>query len=456
MNVLVNSLSTLISFIFVLGLMIFVHEFGHFIAAKWLKIRVDIFSLGFGTRLFGFRRGDTDYRVCLLPLGGYVKLAGENPDETISGSPDEFLTRPKYQRLLVYFAGPVMNILMAILFLAVNYMAGIEMPKYLKEQPVIGQAPPESPAAKSGLQSGDLVLSVDGRKMTTWRDLQIAVGSSPNRELDFMIRRGSQDLSYKITTVSLGRGEIGSAGLVPFLPQPVVDRVEPASPADKAGVRKGDAVLRVEREGQVAEEQYAQIALIYGSEDKELTVTLKRGEEIIKSAIVPVKMNVPSNPGYNGQGRIGVSFKIPSILERYGVWVSLTESVRRNYEITLLTFDLLGKLFTGKASLKVMSGPIDIAVYSGEAARMGPLALIGFIAMISLQLGVFNLLPIPVLDGGQIFLLLLEGLIRRDISLNVKEQIAKVGFVLLILLMSVVLFNDLSKHASSWWGKMFP
>ncbi len=456
MNVLFNSLSTIVSFIFVLGLMIFVHEFGHFIAAKWLKIRVEIFSLGFGTRLFGFRRGDTDYRVCLLPLGGYVKLAGENPEDALSGSPDEFLTRPKHQRFLVYVAGPVMNIVMAVLFLAVNYMAGIEMPRYLKEPPVIGQAPPESPAAKAGVQSGDLILAVDGRAISTWKDLQIAVGSSPNRELDFSIRRGAQQLSYKITTISLGRGEIGSAGFVPYLLHPVVDRVEPASPADKAGLQKGDTLVRVEREGQAAEEQYAQIALIYGSEDKELTVTLKRGEEVLQRKVVPVRMNVPSNPGYSGQGRLGVSFRIPSLVERYGAWASLNESVRRNYEITLLTFDLLGKLFTGKASLKVMSGPIDIAVYSGEAARMGPLALIGFIAMISLQLGIFNLLPIPVLDGGQIFLLLLEGLIRRDLSLHVKEQIAKVGFILLILLMSVVLFNDLSKHTSSWWSKIFP
>ena len=456
MNVLVSSLSTLIAFIFVLGLMIFVHEFGHFIAAKWLKIRVDVFSLGFGTRLFGFRRGDTDYRVCVLPLGGYVKLAGENPEEAITGNPDEFLTRPKHQRLLVYFAGPVMNILLAILFLAVNYMAGIEMPQYLREKPMIGQALPESPAAKAGLQSGDLVLSVEGKKLATWKDLQIAVGTNPNRELEFVILRKQEELHVKMTTQSAGRGEIGIAGFVPYLLHPTVDQVEPSSPADKAGVHKGDVILRIRGEQQIAEEQYAQIALIHSSEGKELEVTLKRGEELLTCAVFPTRMSVPSTLSYNGQGRIGISFRVPSVVERYGPLISLRESLRRNYEITLLTFELLGKLLTGKASLKVMSGPIDIAVYSGEAARMGPLALIGFIALISLQLGVFNLLPIPILDGGQIFLLLLEGLIRRDLSLKVKEQIAKVGFVMLIMLMSVVIFNDLSKHMSSWWGKLFP
>ncbi len=456
MDSILNTIFTLAAFIFVLGVMIFIHEFGHFMAAKWLKIRVEIFSLGFGTRLWGFQRGETDYRVCLLPLGGFVKLAGENPDEEISGNADEFLSRPKYQRFLVYVTGPLMNILLAILFTAANFMVGVETPRYLKETPKIGLTPPDSPAAKAGLLSGDVILSVDGKKMDTWQDLRIAVGSNPNRELEFLVRRGEQEIPFKITTIAQGKGDIGSVGFVPYLPQPVVERVEAGYPAEKIGLRKGDVILQLRNEQQVAEDQYAMYSMIYGNEGKELQIAWKRGEQTFTGTVVPAKLDLPGSSPYPGQGRLGVGFSMPSVVERYGPLASLRESVRRNYEITVLTFDLLAKLFRGQASIKVMSGPIDIAVYSGEAARVGGMALIGFMALISLQLGIFNLLPVPVLDGGQIFLLFLEGLLRRDLSLKVKENINKVGFVLLILLMSVVIFNDISKHTSSWWDKLFP
>jgi regulator of sigma E protease len=334
-------------------------------------------------------------------------------------------------------------------------MVGIEMPKYLRQPPVLGTMSSESPAVKAGLQRLDKVLSVDGRSVATWEEMDLIVGTNPRKELNFLVLRDGREQQIAVMVEARGREEIGTAGLVPFVTRPMVARVEPASPAARADLRPNDVIVKVSAPNGVAEDQYAISPLISRNEGQEIEFILQRGDETLVKRLVPVRMAAGPDSSSPTQPRIGFSFKSESDLQRFGLLDSLRQSVQRNIEITLLTFSVIKKLFTGEASLKVMSGPIDIAYYSGEAARLGGHALMGFMALISLQLGVFNLLPIPVLDGGVIFLLLLEGLIRRDLSLKVKERITQVGFVFLVALMGLVILNDLSKHLWPLWDKWF-
>ncbi len=428
--------TNILALIFVLGVMIFVHEFGHFMVAKLLKIRVEVFALGFGPRIFGFRKGETHYRVNILPLGGYVKMTGESFDEELTGSRDEFLSRPKSHRLAVAVAGPLMNILLAIGLITANFMSGVEVPAYFHEPPVIGSIEPHSPAERAGLQIGDKILSVGDAKTHTWQDADLSIGTSPRRPVAITFERNGQRLSRTIVPEAISEAEIGSIGIDRVIPS-VVAAVDPNSPAERAGLRPGDQIMKVRSVG-VEVSTFAEVRrLISESEGKPLEFTVRRGDQIFARTITPTKIN--------GMVRIGYAPPNPTVIEKFGLARALSEALERSYKLTIITFHIVGKILTGEASIKAMSGPIEIAKYSGAAARAGASSLMTFMALISLQLGIFNLFPIPILDGGVIFLLLLEGLMGRDLSLRVKERIFQIGFIFLILLMGIVIFNDLNK-----------
>jgi len=437
---LLNSLGwTLGSFIFVLGIMIFVHELGHYLAAKWLKIRVDVFSLGFGPRLLGFRWGETDYRISILPLGGYVRMRGENFDDQLEGTPDEFLSRPKSHRFLVAVAGPLMNIILAVLLLAGNYMAGIQVPKYLSDPPVVASVLPASPAADAELQRGDRILSIGSVETPTWESLQIAVATNPGQSVTLRLERNAEILER---IIRIGEDSASGTGLLGVIPPSftAVSRVE-EGPAAQAGLKPGDIIVSVASGTKVESDHDAILDAIASSPGQPLEFTVRRGKETFQVPITPVEMD--------GKARIGVVIApIPNpetITERFGPITALGKSLARNYQLSALTFHIVGRLITGTTSIKMMSGPIEIARFSGQAASQGPMALIGFMSLISLQLGIFNLLPIPILDGGVIALLALEGILGRDLSLKAKERIFQVGFIFLVLLMSIVIFNDIAK-----------
>jgi regulator of sigma E protease len=436
-----NSLSwTIVWFVIVLGVMIFVHELGHHLMAKFLKIRVNVFSLGFGPRLVGFKRGETDYRVSLLPLGGYVKMAGEHYDDELTGSPDEFLSRPKSHRFAVAIAGPAMNIGLAILLLTMNFIVGVQVPAFMSEPAIVGYVVRESPAQEFDLREGDHIVSVAGDPTPTWEDLQLAIATSPGQLLEVEIIRNGESLQ-KLVRVdenpATGTGFLGVLSAV----HNVISEVQPG-PAEKAGLQAGDAIVKV-TDGEKTVELLPEILdLIGASKGTSLEFTVRRGDTTFTMPIVPVEID--------GQTRVGMLIgEVPYIetkLERYGPFEALTRSVQRSYQLTLMTVQVVGKLLTGQTSLKVMSGPIEIARYSGQAAAQGAQALTTFIAFISLQLGIFNLFPIPILDGGMIALILIEAVLRKDLSLKVKERIFQVGFVFLILLMGIVIINDISKN----------
>ena len=433
-----NSLGlTLISFVFVLGVLIFIHELGHHVVAKLLGIRVETFSLGFGPRLLGFRMGDTDYRVSLIPLGGYVKMTGENPDEELTGSEEEFLSRPKRHRFAVVIAGPLMNLGLAVALLSVGFMNGTEVPIYEKQPGVLGEVLPDSPAAASGLAQGDTIVAIDGDATPTWKDVQFSIATSPNllRELEYV--RGGETLSTEILIGSRGELGIGYIGIYPYVPY-FVSELQPDSPALQADLRTGDEVVSVGLGDEIKSGFYAIANLVSQSENEPLEFQIRRNGEILIKNIVPkVK---------EGRAQVGAFLKLDTEFEQYGPWGALKRSVSENIEMAELTFVTVGRLLTGRASINQMSGPIEIARFSGMAAQQGLLSLLTFMAIISLQLGLLNLLPIPILDGGVIALMAIESIIGRDLSLHVKERIIQVGLVFIVLLMGVVIFNDIAKQ----------
>jgi regulator of sigma E protease len=438
-----NSLSwTIASFALVLGIMIFVHELGHYLMAKYLGIRVEVFSLGFGPRLIGFRKGDTDYRISALPLGGYVRMKGENYEEELSGDPDEFLSRPKLHRFAVAIAGPAMNVFLAIALLATNYMIGVEVPVYLSEPTIVGHVTSDSPAEEAGFQVRDQILSVNGQDTPNWESFYLIVATSPNERLAIALKREEETLR-KVVKVREEDGDlsgIGWIGVSPPVTNVITELVE--GPAKDAGVEVGDEIVQVEAGEVVVRDLPEILDLIASMENQPVEFVFRRGDELLAKTVFPVMME--------DQVRIGVAilpaFPGETRTEQYGPFDALSQATQRCYQLTVLTFRLVGKLLTGTTSIKSMSGPIEIAKFSGRAAAEGMTALLGFMSLISLQLGIFNLFPIPILDGGVIALLAIEGLIGRDLSLKAKERIFQVGFLFLVLLMSIVIFNDISKN----------
>ncbi len=452
-------LETILAFIVVLGITITVHEFGHFAVAKLLKIRVVIFSIGFGPRLVGFVRGGTEYRLSPFPVGGYVKMAGETFDEERQGSPDEFLSHPKWHRFLVAIAGPFMNIILAIIILAATYLGGILVPRYPKEPAVVGPVAANSIAYRAGLRTGDRVVSIRHIAVWTWEDMEIALATAPKDGLDITVERDGQRLRLHFEApAGASTVDTFSLGFRYSLPWTVVERVDARSPAETAGLKKGDEILSVKSPTRTGQGYDAILNIISESKGIPLQFEVRRPTGARESG--QARTSSTQGPPQTGQvlyltitpteeqGRVIIGFapKIPTDLQKFGVLGAFMQSVRHNVETSILTFRIIGRILTGSASVKTISGPLEIARISGSAARTGSARVFfEFIGLISLQLGVFNLLPIPILDGGVIALLLVEALIRRDLSLGLKEKIVQAGFVFLILLMGFVVFNDLSK-----------
>ncbi len=446
---------TVVAFIVVLGITITIHEFGHFAMAKLLKIRVLVFSIGFGPRLVGFTRGGTEYRVSPIPVGGYVKMAGEAFGEERQGAPDEFLSHPKWHRFLVALAGPVMNILLAVFIVSFSYMEGVQVPRYLKGPAVIGPVAAGSIAQRAGLQSGDQIVSVHGTPVSTWEDMEIALATAPKDALEIVAQRGGERVALKLDAPAAAPVTPFALGIKFTLSTTVVALVSPDSPAKKAGLLPGDQIVSVRGNGRLAQSYDGMLNLISASKGIPLTFDVwrpkepKRGEGLNPGQARPpgekVELRIVPEEA-EGRVLIGFTPEVPSDLEKFGVLGAVRESARHNYELAALTFRIVGRIFTGSASVKTISGPLEIARISGDAARTGSVRVfLSFLALISLQLGVFNLLPIPILDGGVIALLAVESLIRRDLSIALKEKIVQVGFVFLILLMGFAVINDLSK-----------
>jgi regulator of sigma E protease len=422
----------------VLGIMILVHEFGHYAAAKWFGVRVDVFSIGFGKRLTGFRRGGTDYRISALPLGGYVKMAGENPLESRSGAPDEFMSHPRWQRFVIAVAGPAMNILLAVVLLTGVFMVHYEHPVYLDQPAVVGWVMENSPAAKAGIEPGDRIVRIDGQQNPTWEDVVLKVIVISKGPADVAIQRGNEILEKQIQLAAQGADQYDNVGWLPDEPI-TVTYLEANMPAAKAGLKLGDQVVAVN--GTPMRSLISVIYYLRQNGTKPVDVTAVRNGQKVDLKITPVQVEDNGQTNY----RLGFQSR-PVQIDKLPFARALNRSLEENRRYSLLIVDLVRKLIQHKASIKQMEGPIGIARASGDAARQpGWTPLLSLMAMISLNLGIFNLLPIPILDGGIILLLVIEGLLRREISVRIKERIYQTAFVFLILFAAVVIYNDLMK-----------
>ena len=436
-------MNTLLPFLFVLGVLIFVHELGHFWMARRLGVRVLTFSLGFGPKILNIRRGDTDYCVSIIPLGGYVKMAGDSPEEARSGHDDEFLSKSKWERFQILIMGPVMNILLALVVTAVVLFQGVEVPAYVDEPPVVGAVQAGSPAEQVGVLPGDRIVTVGGDAVETWDDLSIAIGMRPDRAVPMTLDRGGESVSVTVTPNPETRFEIGTIGVFPDT-YPVIRTVTPGDPADRAGFQVGDLILAVDGERIVLSSDLA--AATSRSAGIPLDITIRRdGRE----------QTIQVTPAQQGdRGMIGIATAQLTRSFQPGPFEAIALSAQQTLDGSMLIFKTIGQLLSGEASPRQMMGPVAIAQLSGESAQAGWVALFALMSMISLNLGVLNLLPIPVLDGGHILILMLEGIARRDFSMRVKERVFMAGFVVLMTLMVTVLYNDLTRVA--WIEQLMP
>ncbi len=437
-------MTSILAFLFVLGVLIFVHELGHFLMARRIGVRVLTFSLGFGPKLVNIKRGDTEYCISLVPLGGYVKMAGENPEDTRTGAPDEFLSKGKWQRFQVLVMGPVMNLVLAIVVMAVVLYQGAQVPAFEQQPVVIGAFSDNSVAAKAGLKVGDRVITVDGKPVDTWDQFATAIVPKAKRDVALGFVRDGRPGQVTVVPEGQGKYELGDIGVQPQV-HPQVSELNPSQPAAEAGLQKGDVVLAAGNEANVSRERL--VALIKASDGKPLPLQIKRREIVQTVTVLPRKVG----------GTVMIGAQLSGFETRTvdpGPLEAVTLSVQKNWEWTRQIVETLGGLFTRQTSVKQLMGPVAIADLSGTAAQAGWISLFTLMSMISLNLGLLNLMPIPVLDGGHIFILALEGLARRDFSMKVKEKVLLGGFVLLLMLMVTVIYNDLMRI--QWIEKLVP
>jgi len=436
------ALDILIGVALVLGVIILIHEWGHFIMARLFKVRVDVFSIGFGPRLFGWKKGDTDYRVSVLPLGGYVRMAGQDPSDVDSGSQtptgasDELMSKPRWQRALIAFGGPGVNFIFPILLLTAFYaLVGIPHSVILR-QPVEVSAFSATLTQPSPLHMGDRVVALNELQNPTWETAldyldRVPVGSPLTLKV---VGKDSQQRTVQ-TALKDPTTFDQIFGFIPFTP--VIDDVSRKSPAKRAGLKADDRVI--EANGQPVKYWGQFVDAIHGSKGQPVSLKVQRKGETVAITVTPQQgLTDSKDPTW----QIGVANQNELAYDRTSLGVATGYAFRKTGDFFAQTVGVVGKLFSGRASVKQLQSVVGIAQISGDAVRKGPPQVVFLMAFISVNLGILNLLPIPILDGGMILMLAIEGLLRRDLSLAVKERFVQVGFVFLLLLFAYVMYND--------------
>jgi regulator of sigma E protease len=420
-----------------IGVMIIIHELGHYWAARFFDVRVETFSFGFGPRLFGFKRGETDFRFSAILFGGYVKMAGEQPGEENANDPRSFQAKPRWQRLIIAFAGPFMNIVLAVGLLTGLYM--VHYPKLVvdDDSTIVGYVLPDSPAHAAGIQDGDRIVAFDGATSPKWDDVLMKELTSAGKALPVTIERDGQRIDLTITPKFDEKRGIGFIGWGGHTQVRIADVW--GKPAKAAGMQPGDLLLSIDGRTIYSRDRVNEV--IRESGGGPVTVDVLRDKERLSLTVTPEMTEIEGETRY----MIGVSMESPVEYVSLPFTQALMEAVETNIRTTVLIGKMIVGIVEQRMSAKSLEGPIRIAQISGDAARQGPLQFLSLMAMVSLNLAIFNLLPIPVLDGGLILVLLIEMVMRRDMSLAVKETVFKVGFVFLMMVVVFVLYNDLTK-----------
>jgi len=426
-------------YLVLIGVMILLHELGHYLAARLFDVKVETFSFGFGPRLFGIKHGDTDFRFSLLPiLGGYVKMAGDQPGEPIT-DPRSLMAKPRWQRLIITFAGPAINVVLAIALLTGLFMRHFEKVPTPKD-PVVGYVLPDGAAAKAGIQRGDRVVQIDDVTDPTWEDVAMKEIAGARRPIDVWVVRNGERRRISVTPKLDERDGIGLLGWTQET-EVQVGGVSPGLQADRAGLRAGDILLMAN--GQPLRSIFRLHEIEKEIDGAPLDIVFSRNGQQHEVHVKPER----GDPDHSGQQRwvIGLTVAPRVDILQLPFTQALSESVHDNRRSAKLIFQFLEGMIERRLSPKSIVGPVGIAQMSGEAARESATRYIELMAAVSLNLAIFNLLPIPILDGGVILMLLIEMLLRRDVDLKVKEAVVKVGFVFLMVVVVFVIYNDISK-----------
>ncbi len=421
---------TLLYFLIVIGILVFVHEFGHFVMAKRAGVRVEKFSLGMGPKLFGFKKGDTEYVLSALPLGGYVKMAGENPDEEPTGAPDEFQSKTVWQRAKIAVTGPLTNIILAFIIMPFVFMVGT----YSEGPAKVGYVEADSPAARAGFMAGDVLEKINGRSISDWTKALTLIAVNPDTDVTVIIDRQGEKKTLTLRPEMATELKIGTSGLVPDIPAEI-GKLKPGFPAEQAGIMVNDKIIAVDGKTIYHWNQFS--ALVRDSKGNKLTLTLERNGTRMEKIVVPKEDG--------GRQVIGVEPVMRLVFKKYGFFESLRLGFDKTIESVDLTFITLKKLITFDLSIKTLGGPVMIAQMSGQAAAAGLSAFLSLLAIISISLGVLNLLPIPVLDGGLVLFLVIEAIRKKPLSRKTMEVSQSIGAGLLITLIAVVSYNDVMR-----------
>jgi regulator of sigma E protease len=449
-------LVAIVAFIVLVGVMVVVHEFGHFAAAKLCGVRVEAFSVGFGPRLFGVKYGDTDYKVCILPLGGYVKMTGETPDGiatpgdaqegvNLADDPGAFTSHPRWQRMLIGVAGPVSNFILAFVIMLFYYGWINEIPKHEVTTTTVEWVVPGSAAAQAGFQAGDIIRHFDTVDNPDWDQVNQRAQLNMDQTIPVTVDRGGQPVSFSMHVPPMVKGkdfDVSDTGTIPeFVSGPIlVQEVIGGKPADKAGLQAGDAIQAVD--GHAFHTVEALLSYMQTGEGKPITLTVMRN-----GAVLPPMIAHPAKQDTDTEWKLGFAPVLPPFgPSPLPLKAATIKSAKFCVGGSTLIVEVLGRIFTHKVSVSELSGPVGIARMAGNAAETkGWLPKLGLASEISLNLGILNLMPFPILDGGLILLLLIESVIRRDIGINVKERIYQAAFVVLVAFFAFIIFNDVTK-----------